>query len=94
MTNQPQARRFGQILRLPVVQQVVDDRKEALLGWVPGLREVMIQMGLVDALHGGIDVRIGCEQDAPSHWIYLARLGEHLGALQSRHPLIADHDGQ
>ena len=35
---------------LPVVEQVVDDRVELLLGRVPGLEQVVVERDLVDGL--------------------------------------------
>ena len=94
VSNQPQSLRLGQILGLPGVEQVVDHREEALLRWIPRLREVVIEMRDVDGLDGGVDVRVGREQDAARQRIDLARLREHVGALNPGHPLVADHDRQ
>ena len=91
MTDQPQPGRFGKILGLPGVEQIVDDREEALLGRIPRLREVVIEVRLVDGLDGRVDVRVGRQHHAPRQRVDLARSREHLGALDARHPLVADH---
>ena len=94
MSDQPQSLRLGQILGLPGVEQIVDHRKEAFLGRIPRLRQVVIEMRLVDGLDGRVDVRIGREQHAPRQRVDLARLREHFGAQHARHALIADQHRQ
>ena len=84
----------GEILGLPVVEQIVDHREEAFLGRIPRLREVVIEMRLVDGLDGRVDVRVGREHHATRQRVDLAGLREHLSPLDARHPLVADHDGQ
>ena len=69
-------------------------REQAFLGRIPRLREVVIEMRLVDGLDGRVDVRVGREQHATRQRIDVAGLREHLGPLHARHPLVADHDGQ
>ena len=71
--DQPQALRLGQILGLPRVEQVVDDREQAFLGRIPRLRQVVIEVRLVDGLDRRVDVRVRREQDAPRERIDLAR---------------------
>ena len=94
MSDQPQSLRLGEILGLPGVEQIVDHREQAFLGRIPRLREVVIEMRLVDGLDGRVDVRVGREQHATRQRVDLAGSREHLGALHARHPLVADHDGQ
>src|SRR5437773_6610057 len=94
VSDQPQSLRLGEILGLPVVEQIVDYREEAFLGWIPRLREVVIEMRHVDGLDGGVDVRVGREHHASRQRIHVARLRERVGPLDARHPLVADHDGQ
>jgi hypothetical protein len=48
----------------------------------------------VDRLDRRVDVRVGGQQHATSQRIGVAGLREHVGPLQARHPLIADHHGQ
>ena len=73
VSDQPQSLRLGQILGLPGVEQIVDHREEAFLGRIPRLRQVVIEMRLVDGLDGRFDVRVGREQDAPRQRVHLAR---------------------
>jgi hypothetical protein len=56
MSNQPESLRFRKVFGLPRVQQIVDHREQALFGWSPRLREVVIEMREVDGLDGGVDV--------------------------------------
>ena len=94
MSDQPQSLRFGQILGLPRVEQIVDHREETFLGRIPRLRQIVIEMRLVDGLHRCFDVRVGREQDAPRQRVHLARFGEHFAPQHAGHALIADQHGQ
>src|SRR6266516_2885646 len=51
-------------------------------------------MRLVDRLDGGLDIRVGGEQNAPRQRVYLARSGEHFASQHAGHALIADYHGQ
>ena len=94
MSDQPQSLRLGEILGLPGVEQIVDHREQAFLGRIPRLRQVVIEMRHVDGLDGRVDVRVGREHHATRQRIDVAGLREHVGPLDARHPLVADHDGQ
>ena len=94
VADQPQSLRLGEVLGLPPVEQIVDHREEAFLGRIPGLREVVIEVGDVDRLDRRVDVRVGGEEHAPRQRVDVARLREHVGALHARHALIADHHRQ
>ena len=92
--DEPQPLRLGQILGLPRVEQIVDHREQAFLRRIPRLRQVVIEVRVVDGLDRRVDVRIGREQHATRQRIHLARLREHVGPLHARHALVADHDRQ
>ena len=94
VSDQAQARRLGQGLGLPRVEEIVDHREEALLRRIPRLRQVVIEMRLVDGPDRRVDVRVRRQQDAPGQRIHLARPGEQLAAEHPRHALIADHHRQ
>ena len=94
MSDQPQSLRLGEILGQPGVEQIVDHREQAFLGWIPRLRQVVIEMRDVDGLDGRVDVRVGREHYAARQRINVARLREDVGPLDARHPLVADHDCQ
>ena len=50
MSDQPQPFRFRQILRLPGIELIVDHRVQMFLRRIPGLRQVVIEVRLVDRL--------------------------------------------
>ena len=74
--------------RLPVVQQVVDHRVEALGGRVPRLEQVVVQTDVVDGLDGHVGVGVRGQQQQ----LRVRRVdpggGEQLGPGHPRHPLI------
>src|SRR4051794_11630655 len=51
-------------------------------------------MRYVDGFDRGVDIGIRGEQHAARQWIQLARLRQEVVSLESRHPLIADDDGE
>src|SRR5258706_79977 len=44
VADQPQSLRLREVLGLPGVEQIVDDGEQEFLGWIPRLREVVIEM--------------------------------------------------
>ena len=94
MSDQPQALCLGKILGLPGVEEIVDHREEKFLGRIPRLRQIVIEMRLVDGPDGRCDVRVGREQDAPRQRVHLARSGEHFVPQHARHALVADYHCQ
>ena len=48
VSDEPQSFRLGQILGLPGVEEIVDDGEEAFLRRIPGLRQIVIEMRVVD----------------------------------------------
>ena len=94
VTNEPQPLCLREILSLPGVEQIVDDREQAFLGRIPRLREVVIEMRLVDGLDGRVDVRVGREHHATRLRIDLAGSRKHFGSLNAWHPLVADDERQ
>ena len=84
VSDQAQARRLRQGLGLPRVEQIVDHREEAFLGRIPWLRQVVIEMRLVDGPDRRFDVGVGGQQDAPRERVHLARPGEQLARRACR----------
>ena len=64
MSDQPQSLRLGQIRGLPRVEEIVDHRKETFLGRIPGLRQIVIEMRVVDRPDRGLDIRVRGQQHA------------------------------
>ena len=75
---------------LPRRQQVLDDRKQLLLGRIPRLEQVVVQRDLVDRRDRRLGVGVGGQQHALGVGHELARLDEVLGARHPRHPLVGD----
>jgi len=72
MSDEPQSHSLGWTLDLPSVEELVEDWKETLLGRIPRLRQVVIEVRFVDGPDRRVDVRIGREQHAPRQRVYLA----------------------
>ena len=79
------------VLRVPVLEQVVDDRVEPLLGRIPGLEDVVVEPQVVDRADGHVGVGVGGEQHRADVGEQLAGDLEHLGAGEVGHPLVG-HD--
>ena len=77
-------------VRRPGRQQVLDHRVELLLGRVPRLEQVVVEVDLVDRLDRGLGVGVRGQQDALGVRHELARLDQVLGPGQPRHPLVGD----
>ena len=75
-------------LRLPVRQQVAEDRIQALLRRIPGLHQVVIEPDVVDRPDGGLGIGVGRQQDALGGREKLDGLAEELDAGHLRHALI------
>ena len=76
--------------RLPRRQQVLDDRVQLLLGRVPGLEQVVVEVDLVDGLDRGLGVGVGRQQHALGVGHELARLDQVLGPGHPGHALVGD----
>ncbi len=79
-------------LRLPVRQQVVQDRIEALFRRIPGLQEVVIEAHVVDAGDRGLRVGIGRQEDPARLREELERLAQELRAGHLGHPLVHEEE--
>src|SRR4029079_9270233 len=90
VSDQSESLRFGQMLGLPSVEEIVDHREEMFLGRIPRLRQIVIEMRLVDGLDGRFDIRVGGEEDTPRYRVHLARFGEHFASKHTGHSLIAN----
>ncbi len=65
----------------PIIEQVLQDRVEVLLGWVPRLYQVVIDFQGVNGADGGIGIRVGREQDTFGIWEECQRLLEEFDLL-------------
>ena len=75
---------------LPGREEVLDDREELLLGRVPGLEQVVVEIDLVDRLDRGLGVGVGGEEHALGVGHELARLDEVVGTGHAGHALVGD----
>ncbi len=80
-------------LCLPGIQQVAEDRIEALFGRVPWFAQVMVQANVVDGPNGGFRVGIRRQQHATRLGIDADRLGQKFDTGHVRHALVDDHQG-
>ena len=74
--------------RLPRRQQVLDHGVELLLGRVPRLEQVVVEVDLVDRLDRRLGVGVGGQQHPLGVRHELARLHQVLGARHLRHALV------
>jgi len=72
----------------PVREEVVDDRVQLLLGRVPRLQQVLVELDVVDGPDRDIGVGVGGQQDALGVGLEWERLDEELGAGHRRHALV------
>ena len=75
---------------LPRREEVLDDRVQALLGRVPGLAEVVVEVDLVDRLDRRLGVGVRGEEHALGVGDDLARLDEVVGPGHAGHALVGD----
>jgi hypothetical protein len=77
---------------LPVRQEVVDHGVEVLLGRVPRLGEVVVELDVVDRLDRGVRVRVGREEDALGLGRLVHRQLEEVDALHAGHALVGEQE--
>ena len=75
---------------LPRRQQRIDNGVELLLGRVPWLQQVVVEVDDVDRVDGGVGVGVGGQQHAPRHRIQIHRPLEEFDAAHLRHPVVRD----
>lgn len=83
----------GLVVRLPVLQQVVQNRIELLLRCMPRLAQVVVDAGAVDRLDRRLRIGVGGRQDALGAREQLADLGEDLGSDHSRRAWVREEQG-
>jgi len=81
------------IVRLPVREQVLEDREQPLLGRVPGLEEVVVEADRVDRGDRHLGVGVGGQQHALGVRVDLGDRREELDARHARHPLVGQEQG-
>ena len=94
MADDPQSTLFRQILDLPVVEEIVDRWIEILFRRGPRLREIVVDVRLIDGAYRRIHIRIRGQQHTARERIHVERLREQFITQHSRHPLIADDHRQ
>ncbi len=77
---------------LPVVEEVLERGVQPLLGRVPRLLQVVVDLRLVDRGDGRVRVRVGGEQRALGLRVEAARAVEQLHAGHARHALVGEHE--
>jgi hypothetical protein len=79
------------VLGLPIVEQIVDDRVQAIVGWRPRLQQVVVEPDLVDGLDRHVGVGIRGEQNELCAGDLLLRTAQQLDASHLRHAMVG-HD--
>jgi hypothetical protein len=75
-------------------QQIVDSRIQALLGRIPWLGKIVVEVRFVDRPDCSIDIGVSGQQNSAREGVNGARLGKQLAAHHARHALIADDNRQ
>src|SRR4029453_18498312 len=78
------------VLRAPVVEELFDDGVQMLLGWIPGLLQVIVDLRAVDGGDGRIRVSVRRQQRTPGIRKQLPGLREKADAIETGHPLIRE----
>ena len=74
----------------PQLDERVDDRVELLLGRIPRLEQVVVEVDDVDGLDGRVGVGVGGEQGAPGVGEEVHRLLQELEAAHLGHPVVGE----
>ncbi len=74
--------------RPPGFQQRIHHRVELLLGRIPGLEQVIVEINHVDRVDGGAGVGVGGQQRPPRPGVNVHRVLEELDPVHLRHPVI------
>ena len=80
------------VARGPGLQLRVDDRVELLLGRIPRLEQVVVEVDDVDRLDRGAGVGVGRQQDAPRAGVDVHRRFEELQPAHLRHAVVGQQD--
>ena len=73
-----------------MLDERVDDGVQLLLGRVPRLEQVVVEVDDVDGLDGGVGVGVGGEQGAPGVGEEVHRLLEELETAHVGHPVVGE----
>jgi hypothetical protein len=79
---------------LPVLEQVVEHRVEALLGRIPGLEQVVVHLGAVDGGDRRVRFSVGREQHPLRGREALTGLGEQRHPVHLGHALVGQDEGE
>src|SRR5260370_39018466 len=91
-TYDPNTLKRRLIALLPGLEQVVQHRVELLLGWVPGLVEVVVNLGGVDGPDRCLGVGVSRQQDTFGVRVDLHGLLEEIDAGHPRPPLVREEE--
>ena len=78
----------------PVLEQVVEHRIQPLLGWMPGLHEVVVEADLVDGAHRHLGVGVRRQEHALRVGGDGGDMRQQLDARHARHALVGDDERQ
>ncbi len=77
----------------PGLEQVVQDRVELLLGRVPGLEQVVVQVDDVDRVDRRLGVRVRRQQHPAGARVHVHGLLQELDAVHLRHAVVREDHG-
>ncbi len=75
---------------VPGLEQPVDHRVQLLLGRIPRLEQVVVEVDDVDRVDRGVGVGVGRQQHPAGERVDVHRLFEELDAAHLRHPVVGD----
>ena len=94
MSHNTQPGDLRPVFSLPGRKQIVDGRKQAFLGRVPGFLKIMVEAHFVNGAHGCFDIGISRKQDSSCGRVEFAAFCQYIHTEHRRHALIADDHGQ
>jgi hypothetical protein len=88
--QKPEAVERRPIAGNPIREEVVDNRIQAVLGWIPRLEQVVVEANLVDRADRDIGVRVRGQEDALRGGLQRNGLAQELDPGHPGHPLVDD----
>lgn len=79
---------------MPVTEQIVENRIELLLGRIPGLEDVVVEVQVVDGADRHLGIGVRGEKDGADIVEQLPCSPQHLKAGHLGHPLVRHHERQ
>ena len=78
---------------VPVFEQVVENGKKLLLGRIPGLQQIVVELNVVDRADGGVGVGVSGQQGSLCFGIEFPGLLKGFDAVHLRHAVVDQQQG-